>query len=116
MRDRESKGLPGPAAPCSQPLRSGSPTPVKRPLPALPREYRKDIMRVARERMSVFLLFLSALRVPLCFFERVSVPLRVAGLEYHPHPDLAQLLEDVVMRDGPAGHGGHPGIQIWFFF
>jgi hypothetical protein len=40
----------------------------------------------------------------------------VAGLEYHPQPDLAQLLEDVVMRDGLAGHGGHPGIQIWFFF
>jgi hypothetical protein len=28
----------------------------------------------------------------------------VAGLEYWTHPDLVQLLEDLVVRDGAAGH------------
>jgi hypothetical protein len=73
-------------------------------------------MRVARERMSVFLLFLSALRVPLCFFERVSVPLCVAGLECRTHPALAQLLENLVVQHSLADQPSrlsNVDVQIW---
>ncbi len=34
-----------------------------------------------------------------------AVQVRVAGLVDHAHPALAELLEDLVVRDGSAGHG-----------
>ena len=41
-----------------------------------------------------------------------AVQMGVAGFVHDSHPPFAQLLEDLVMSNGPADHQGHRKVQV----